>query len=60
MVVSGKRRSYAEYERSQFSDQIATLQATVAALQAAVTTLQSKAVKELHGSGTTNPSRLFW
>mmetsp|Transcript_21296 Transcript_21296/g.29548 ORF Transcript_21296/g.29548 Transcript_21296/m.29548 type:complete len:920 (+) Transcript_21296:49-2808(+) len=52
-VLSGKRQSYAEYERDQMSGQIQDLQASVLALDA-------RAPHELHGSGTTNPSKFFW
>ncbi|KAK3243897.1 hypothetical protein CYMTET_46472 [Cymbomonas tetramitiformis] len=50
-VLSGKRKAYAEYERSLMQSDIESLQTSMAAVSS---------VYELHGSGTTNPSKLFW
>jgi ABC-type phosphate transport system substrate-binding protein len=58
MVISGKRRSFAEYERSQNVDKIAAMQATIDAQQAQLA--PHKMIQQMHGSGTTNPSKLFW
>mmetsp|Transcript_3934 Transcript_3934/g.8772 ORF Transcript_3934/g.8772 Transcript_3934/m.8772 type:complete len:894 (-) Transcript_3934:447-3128(-) len=56
-VISGKRRSFAEYERSVFDGRIQDLQAKVTMLEEQ---LEKSSVFELHGSGTTNPSKFFW
>mmetsp|Transcript_34660 Transcript_34660/g.83733 ORF Transcript_34660/g.83733 Transcript_34660/m.83733 type:complete len:886 (-) Transcript_34660:215-2872(-) len=56
-VISQKRRSFAEYERSVFDDRIKDLQEKVTMLEQQ---LEKSSVFELHGSGTTNPSKFFW
>merc|ERR1719291_808947 len=61
-MISGKRKSHGEVERSSMSKKIAALESSVSTLQAqvAASTANSGAVAQLHGSGTTNPSKLFW
>ena len=49
-VISGKRQSYAAWKNDRQDIDIATLQ----------TLVQRSHVRELHGAGTTNPSRFFW
>jgi len=41
-VISGKRRSYAEYERTQFNESISTLQTTVSGISTDATADQSR------------------
>jgi len=55
-VISAKRRSYANYERANFAADILDLQTRLAALEA----IKASIPVELHGSGTTNPSKFFW
>jgi len=52
-ILSGKRRQYAEYARENLESSIAEVSARMDSVQASMT-------YELHGSGTTNPSKLFW
>jgi len=52
-ALSSKRQSYAEYERSQMNKHIA-------ALETSVSKLSGVKSYQLHGSGTTNPSKFFW
>ena len=52
-MFSVKRKAYADYERGVMSN-------TVADLVARVATLESNAMVQLHGSGTTNPRKFFW
>ncbi|KAL1515939.1 hypothetical protein AB1Y20_002553 [Prymnesium parvum] len=63
-VISSNRRSYAEYERSATIADLETLQASVTAMEARVAEVESvqatNSVIQLHGGGTTNPSKLFW
>lgn len=53
-VLSGKQRCYAEFRREELNEATAGVKAKVAALEA------SPSVLEMHGAGTTNPSKLFW
>eukprot|EP00421_Protoceratium_reticulatum_P065861 CAMPEP_0168415874 /NCGR_PEP_ID=MMETSP0228-20121227/30456_1 /TAXON_ID=133427 /ORGANISM="Protoceratium reticulatum, Strain CCCM 535 (=CCMP 1889)" /LENGTH=861 /DNA_ID=CAMNT_0008429695 /DNA_START=195 /DNA_END=2780 /DNA_ORIENTATION=+ len=57
-TISGKRRSYGEYERSVLATKVAALETKVSTLTASAAS--ASRVAELHGSGTTNPSKYFW
>lgn len=66
-VFSGKRRTYAEYQRNSNTADIVSMTATIASLQAKVAALEAASaggsggqIVTLHGAGTTNPSKLFW
>ena len=52
-VISGKRQSYADYERGTHAADISTIKTQIA-------DLRHNEVVQLHGSGTTNPQKFFW
>merc|ERR1719454_771072 len=56
-VISGKRKTYADVARSSMEKDITTLQTKVNLLEER---LNSRAPIQLHGAGTTNPSKFFW
>ncbi|GAB5359295.1 hypothetical protein AAMO2058_000532000 [Amorphochlora amoebiformis] len=53
-VISAKRQSFADFDRSVLADRINKLSLRVSGLEVKPVTVT------LHGSGTTNPSRLLW
>ena len=52
-VFSGKRTAYADYERAK-------IVTDVASIKTQILDLQYNEVVQLHGSGTTNPQKVFW
>eukprot|EP00466_Bigelowiella_natans_P011201 jgi/Bigna1/132573/aug1.18_g7281 len=53
-VISQKRQSFADYDRNLIYSQLDALSARISTQEA------SSHIETLYGSGTTNPSRLFW
>ena len=68
-IISGKRKSFAEIDHAQMATEMAAVADRVKALEAKVDdhhgddskgTTQGSGITQLHGSGTTNPSKLLW
>eukprot|EP00468_Gymnochlora_sp_CCMP2014_P007925 CAMPEP_0167750982 /NCGR_PEP_ID=MMETSP0110_2-20121227/6301_1 /TAXON_ID=629695 /ORGANISM="Gymnochlora sp., Strain CCMP2014" /LENGTH=871 /DNA_ID=CAMNT_0007636379 /DNA_START=152 /DNA_END=2767 /DNA_ORIENTATION=+ len=53
-VISSKRRAFGDVERDLLNDEITKLSERIAVIEAGASTVT------LHGSGTTNPSKLIW
>jgi ABC-type phosphate transport system substrate-binding protein len=56
-VLSGKRETYADVTRKAMEKDISALQSKVNLLEER---LNARAPIQLHGAGTTNPSKFFW